>query len=145
MLHLLNDLICPLSIGYITVNSYETNKLPIQHGWVTLLLPAPGTSLVISPQSDQPGQHGCCSLNMPHRGVDQGCTHLLANNSICALNYCYTLSKNVYEEMYQSTHSVSYMNIVLQSMFSYIIIMQRGGTHCYSSTGANCLVGRGLV
>ena len=145
MLHLLNDLICPLSIGYITVNSYETNKLPIQHGWVTLLLPAPGTSLVISPQSDQPGQHGCCSLNMPHRGVDQGCTHLLANYSICALNYCYILSRNVYEEMYHSTHSVSYMNIVLQSIFSYIIIMQRGGTHCYSSTGANCLVGRGLV
>ena len=62
-----------------------------------------------------------------------------------ALNYCYTLSRNVYEEMYQSTHSVSYMNIVLQSIFSYIIIMQRGGTHCYSSTGANCLVGTGLV
>ena len=114
MLHLLNDLICPLSIGYITVNSYETNKLPIQHGWVTLLLPAPGTSLVISPQSDQPGQHGCCSLNMPHRGVDQGCTHLLANNSIYALNYCYTLSRNVYEEMYQYT--VSNINIVLQSI-----------------------------
>ena len=34
-----------------------------------------------------------------------------------ALNYCYTLSRNVYEEKYQSTHSVSYMNIVLQSTF----------------------------
>ena len=62
-----------------------------------------------------------------------------------ALNYCYTLSRNVYEEMYQLIHSVSFMNIVWQSIFSYIIIMQRGGTHCYSSTGANCLVGTGLV
>ena len=102
MLHLLNDLICPLSIGYITVNSYETNKLPIQHGWVTLLLPAPGTSLVISPQSDQPGQHGCCSLNMPHRGVDQGCTHLLANNSK-AINHCYTLGMSVKKCISQHT------------------------------------------